>query len=256
MFELQGADLTAAAPADHPARRTGLRGRARGPGPAASTREDVVDQLPAAAGRHARRARSWSTPRWSRSLPPYTDADAEALAERANEITANGIALTAGDTTVQVDAADAAHWIGPTTANGTLDLAINPDAVERRSAGPVLRRVGRAGERRLRPAERRRRWSSRPARASACCGANSADAGVAGACSTASRRSPSRSRSPSPSSPPRRPRASASPSRSAAATPGATAPPPRPARASPPTTTPASPGSPTSTASPTSCGAR
>jgi vancomycin resistance protein YoaR len=61
--------------------------------------------------------------------PPYTDEDAEALAERANQMTANGIALTAGNVTAQVDAPTLRSWIGPTVANGNLDLAINADAV-------------------------------------------------------------------------------------------------------------------------------
>ena len=44
-------------------------------------------------------------------------------------MTANGLTLTAGDVSRQVDAATLRNWIGPTTAEGALDLAILPDKV-------------------------------------------------------------------------------------------------------------------------------
>ena len=61
--------------------------------------------------------------------PQFTDEEAQALAERANAITANGITLTAGDNSKEVSAEQLRTWIGPTTADGELRLAILPDVV-------------------------------------------------------------------------------------------------------------------------------
>jgi vancomycin resistance protein YoaR len=61
--------------------------------------------------------------------PRFTDADAQALADQANALTANGLTLTAGDASKQVDAETLRGWITPTAANGALGLAIVPDAV-------------------------------------------------------------------------------------------------------------------------------
>ena len=127
LFELQGTDLTAPHPPTVQLTDAGFVGVPGIPGSGLDT-EDIVDQLPKVAA---------GTPDGTIVIetdmvevqPPYTDEDAEALAARANEITANGIALTAGDATTQVDAATLRSWIGPTTANGNLDLAINADAV-------------------------------------------------------------------------------------------------------------------------------
>jgi vancomycin resistance protein YoaR len=127
MFELQGADLTAAQPPTIQLTEAGFAAVPGTPGRGIDT-GDVADQLPAAAAAAPEGTivvRTDTVP----VLPPYTDEDAEALADRANQLTANGIALTAGDVTAQVDTPTLRSWIGPTTANGNFDLAINPDAV-------------------------------------------------------------------------------------------------------------------------------
>ena len=61
--------------------------------------------------------------------PRFTDAQAQELADRANTMTANGITLTAGDSSVEVGAETLRTWIAPTTANGELELVILPDVV-------------------------------------------------------------------------------------------------------------------------------
>ena len=60
--------------------------------------------------------------------PQFTDEEAQALADRANAITANGITLTAGDASKPVSAEQLRTWIAPTT-DGELGLAILPDVV-------------------------------------------------------------------------------------------------------------------------------
>ena len=92
--------------------------------------DDVADQLPRRARRNARRAPSWSTTETVPVLPRYTDEEAQALADRAN-----------GDDGQRPHPHRRARrpsrstrptlrtWIGPTTADGALDLAILPDAV-------------------------------------------------------------------------------------------------------------------------------
>ena len=61
--------------------------------------------------------------------PQFTDEEAQALADRANTMTANGITLTAGDASRQVSAEQLSTWIAPTTTDGELDLVIQPDVV-------------------------------------------------------------------------------------------------------------------------------
>ena len=61
--------------------------------------------------------------------PQFTDEEAQELADRANAITANGITLTAGDASKEVSAEQLRTWIGPTIADGQLDLVILPDVV-------------------------------------------------------------------------------------------------------------------------------
>jgi vancomycin resistance protein YoaR len=61
--------------------------------------------------------------------PRFTDAEAQALADSANTMTANGMTLTAGDSSVDVGPETLRTWIAPTTANGKLELVIVPDAV-------------------------------------------------------------------------------------------------------------------------------
>jgi vancomycin resistance protein YoaR len=127
MTELQGADLTA--PQAPTIQLTGPDFVAVPgvPGQGIDT-ADVAEQLP---------LRAAETPEGTIEIetelvpisPPYTDEDAQELADRANEMTANGLGLTAGETTVQVDPQTVRSWIGATTVNGPLDLAINPDKV-------------------------------------------------------------------------------------------------------------------------------
>jgi vancomycin resistance protein YoaR len=127
MFELAGADLTAAHPPTIQLTDAGFVAVPGVPGRGIDT-ENVAEQLPEAAEESPEGTIVVDT-EMVPVLPSYTDADAEALAERANTLTADGIALVAGDVTAQVDAPTLRSWIGPTTANGTLDLAINGDAV-------------------------------------------------------------------------------------------------------------------------------
>jgi vancomycin resistance protein YoaR len=61
--------------------------------------------------------------------PRFTDEEAQALADQANTWTANGLTLTAGDSSKQVSPEQLRSWIAPTTANGILELAIQPDVV-------------------------------------------------------------------------------------------------------------------------------
>jgi vancomycin resistance protein YoaR len=127
MSELQGPDLTVAHPPTIQLAESGFVLVPGVPGRGVDT-EDVAAQLP---------RRAAETPEGTIKIetdmvpvsPPYTDQDAQALADGANQMTANGLALTAGETTVQVDPQTLRSWIGPTTANGALDLAINPDVV-------------------------------------------------------------------------------------------------------------------------------
>ena len=61
--------------------------------------------------------------------PRFTDAEAQELADQVNAMTANGLALTAGDVSETVPAETVRTWIAPTTANGALEPVIVPDAV-------------------------------------------------------------------------------------------------------------------------------
>jgi vancomycin resistance protein YoaR len=61
--------------------------------------------------------------------PRFTDAEAQELADQANAMTANSLTLTAGDVSKQIAPDTLRTWIGPTTANGALELSIVPDAV-------------------------------------------------------------------------------------------------------------------------------
>jgi vancomycin resistance protein YoaR len=127
MFQLQGADLSAGQP---PTITLGAQGWAAVPGvPGQGVDVDrVAEELPRAAaatpdGPIVVKARTIPV------RPAYTDADATALAQRANQMTANGLALTAAGTTVNVDAATLRSWIGPAVTNDKLELALKADAV-------------------------------------------------------------------------------------------------------------------------------
>jgi vancomycin resistance protein YoaR len=62
--------------------------------------------------------------------PTFTDEQAQDLADRANEMTADGLTLKAGDdpTPVPVPAQTVRGWLGQTVTDGRLDLAFNADA--------------------------------------------------------------------------------------------------------------------------------
>ena len=113
MFELQGGDLLAPAdptiqivdgpgsPCPEPPARASTPTRSRPsaapapPPPATPTARSSVEAgvVPVA--------------------PRFTDQDAQALADRANTITANGLTLTAGNASKQVDAATLRAWMTP-----------------------------------------------------------------------------------------------------------------------------------------------
>ncbi|MGH9228671.1 MAG: VanW family protein, partial [Acidimicrobiales bacterium] len=129
MVELQGADLTA--PRD-PTIELGSQGWALVPGiPGHGVDiETLVDELPEAAAESRTGAieiEVGSAP----VAPNFTDEQAQELADRANEMTGNGLQLTAAETTETVPAAQLRTWIGPTAEGGEPALAINKDAVDK-----------------------------------------------------------------------------------------------------------------------------
>jgi len=129
MVELQGADLTA--PHD-PTITLGEQGWAPVPGiPGHGVdMETLIDELPQAAAESrtgAIEVEVGSAP----VSPNFTDKEAQQLADQANQMTANGLALTAGETTETVPAGQLRSWIGPAVEDGKLKLAINADAVNR-----------------------------------------------------------------------------------------------------------------------------
>ena len=232
--------------------------------------DEIVAELPAAAdgrsggdGDDASGSDDDAAPTTTRSrrgravevAPRFTDAEAQELADQANAMTANGLTLTAGETSKQVGPDTLRTWIAPTTADGALELTIVPDAVN--AAVPEVFSD----------------LSAEPKDASfdlqngtpvvvpsqqgvVCCGPNSADLVWEALSTAADRRRPSRCRSPSPSSPPRRPQGLGIVQPVGGNNAWRNGAPRPPGPASPPTTTRRSPGSPTSTAWPTSCGAR
>ncbi|HET6949056.1 MAG TPA: VanW family protein [Acidimicrobiales bacterium] len=127
MLELQGADLTAAHP---PTIQLGPEGFVAVPGVPGRGVDAarVIENLPAAADESPTGTITVKST-MIEIEPAYTDADAAAVAERANGITAPGLTLAAGEATRQVDAATVRTWIGPTVAEGKLDLAVLPDVV-------------------------------------------------------------------------------------------------------------------------------
>jgi len=133
MVELQGADLTA--PRD-PSIRLGAQGWAlvRGiPGHGVDM-ETLINELPEAAAESrtgAIEVEVGSAP----VAPTVTDEQAQHVADQANQMTANGLELTAGEATETVPAEQLRGWIGPTADGGKLELAINADAVNRALPG-------------------------------------------------------------------------------------------------------------------------
>ena len=68
--------------------------------------------------------------------PAFSDRQAQALADRANELTAAGLTLKADDHTAQVPAQTLRGWLSQTVTDGKLDLAFNADAAK--AALPLL----------------------------------------------------------------------------------------------------------------------
>jgi vancomycin resistance protein YoaR len=68
--------------------------------------------------------------------PQFTTEEAEALAERANTLTADGITLKADTSTVAVTAQQLRAWVKPTVAEGKLDLTFDKEAAQ--AAVPTL----------------------------------------------------------------------------------------------------------------------
>jgi vancomycin resistance protein YoaR len=129
MVELQGADL--AAPHD-PTIMLGQQGWAVVPGIPGQgiDTETLIDELPEAAAESrtgAIEVEVGSAP----VAPSFTDEQAQKLADQANQMTANGLELTAAETTKTVPAGQLRTWIGPTTEGGKLGLAINKGAVDK-----------------------------------------------------------------------------------------------------------------------------
>jgi vancomycin resistance protein YoaR len=125
--ELQGGDVTAA---EEPTIQLGEQGWVAVPGTPGEgiDPEAVANDLPAAAAAHPTGTIEVTADRVP-IAPQLSDAEAQDLAERANTLTANGMTLTAGETSKQVSAEQLRTWIGPTTEGGDLDLAILPDVV-------------------------------------------------------------------------------------------------------------------------------
>jgi vancomycin resistance protein YoaR len=126
VVELQGDDVTAA---KEPTIQLGEQGWAAVPGTPGEgvDPEAVAEELPAAA------ANPTGTIEVTADRvpidPQISDAEAQALAERANTLTANGMTITAGETSKQVSPEQLRTWIGPTTEGGELDLGILPEVV-------------------------------------------------------------------------------------------------------------------------------
>ena len=131
MLELQGPELLAPHDPNIELNETGWVAVPGTPGQGVDT-DEIVAELPAAAdgdGGEGGDGPIEIEAALVEVAPRFTDAEAQELADRANGMTANGLTLTAGDVSRQVDAATLRNWIGPTTAEGTLDLAILPDKV-------------------------------------------------------------------------------------------------------------------------------
>jgi vancomycin resistance protein YoaR len=125
--ELQGGDVTAA---KEPTIQLGEQGWVAVPGTPGEgiDPEAVAEDLPAAAGAHPTGTIEVTADRVP-IAPQLSDAEAQDLAERANTLTANGMTLTAGETSKQVSPEQLRTWIGPTAEGGELDLVILPEVV-------------------------------------------------------------------------------------------------------------------------------
>jgi vancomycin resistance protein YoaR len=90
--------------------------------------ETLIDELPNAAA-ESRTGPIEVEVKTAPVIPNITDEQAQKLADRANEMTANGLELTAGEATETVPAEQLRGWIGPAVTDGKLALAVNADAV-------------------------------------------------------------------------------------------------------------------------------
>ena len=128
VVELQGADRTA--PRD-PTITLGEQGWVVVPGAPGQglDTEALIDELPDAAA-ESRTGTIEVAVGSAPVAPTFTDAQAQEQADRANQMTANGLQLTVADTTKTVPAAQLRTWIAPTAQGGNLGLTINADAVD------------------------------------------------------------------------------------------------------------------------------
>jgi vancomycin resistance protein YoaR len=133
IVELQGADRTA--PRD-PTITLGQEGWAVVPGTPGQglDTETLIDELPDAAA-ESRTGTIEVAVGSAPVAPTFTDAQAQEQADRANQMTANGLQLTAAGTTRTVPAAQLRTWITPTAEGGELGLAINKEAVDKALPG-------------------------------------------------------------------------------------------------------------------------
>jgi vancomycin resistance protein YoaR len=129
IVELQGADRTA--PRD-PTITLGEQGWTLVPGQPGQglDTEALIDQLPDAAA-ESRTGTIDVAVGSAPVAPTFTDAQAQEQADRANQMTANGLQLTVAGTTKTVPAAQLRSWITPTAEGGELGLAIKKEAVDK-----------------------------------------------------------------------------------------------------------------------------
>jgi vancomycin resistance protein YoaR len=129
IVELQGADRTA--PRD-PTITLGEQGWTvvRGEEGRGLDTEALLDELPDAAA-ESRTGTIEVAVGTAPVAPTFSDAEAQEQADLANQMTANGLQLTAADTTKTVPAAQLRTWIGPVATGGKLRLAINKEAVDK-----------------------------------------------------------------------------------------------------------------------------
>jgi vancomycin resistance protein YoaR len=127
VVQLQGADIVAS---KEPTIELGAAGWAAVPGTPGEgiDPEQVAAALPAAAAESRTGTIDVEVERVP-IAPRISDEDAQAVAQRANEMTAGGLTLTAGEASRQVPPEQLRTWIGPTTDGGDLELTIRPDVV-------------------------------------------------------------------------------------------------------------------------------
>ena len=126
LLELQGGDVTKATNPTITLTEQGWVAVPGKPGRGIDS-QAVVDQLPEAAATRRGAIEIEAGP--ADVAPTITDERAQEVANQANQYTAGGLELTAGDTTKTVPPEQLRTWIGPTTESGDLELAINGDAV-------------------------------------------------------------------------------------------------------------------------------